>query len=318
MHLAIIIVNYCTPDLTIGCLNSLQADRDDLPPGTQVVIVDGCSTDDSVLTIRSAIEQGHSTDFVTLLPLDANRGFAYANNQGMQAIRGARPRFVLLLNPDTVVRPGAVSRLLSFMDAHPRAGIAGSRLEDPDGTPQSCAFRFHSAIGEFEAATRLGFISRLSHRWRVAPPPPSTSARMDWVSGACMLIRSEIFDQIGLLDDGYFMYYEEADFCLRAAQAGWECWHVPESRVIHLVGQASGVTIRNTIPGRRPDYWFKSRQRYFVKNHGWLYAALADVAWTAGHLLWRVRRALQRKPDYDPPMLLRDFMRNSVFARGTH
>ena len=115
-----------------------------------------------------------------------------------------------------------------------------------------------------------------------------------------MMVRRAVFDRVGLLDEGYFLYYEETDFCLRARRAGWECWYVPASRVVHLVGQSSGVTDRHRPRGRRPAYWFASRRRYFERNHGPGYAALASAAWAAGFALWRARRRVQRKPGHGP------------------
>ncbi|MBD2750178.1 glycosyltransferase family 2 protein [Microvirga sp. BT688] len=313
MQVAVVIVNYRTADLTIDCLKSLEASGD-IPRGSQVVVVDGGSNDNSVSLIGSAIAQNGWADWVTLLPLDVNGGFAYANNRGIEAVlsRFGEPRFFWLLNPDTIVRPNALSNLLGFMEARPEMGVAGSRLEDPDETPQHSAFRFHSALGELESTLRLGIVSTLLKHWCVAPPIPDRVTRTDWVSGASMLIRSEVLDAVGMLDDSYFMYYEETDLCLRSARAGWECWYVPESRVVHLVGRSSGVTVRNARPRRRPGYWFASRRHYFVKNHGWAYAMLADLAWIGGQSLWRIRQALQKKPDNDPPNLLGDFIRQAA------
>jgi len=131
-----------------------------------------------------------------------------------------------------------------------------------------------------------------------------------------MIVRRKVFENVGLLDERYFMYFEETDFCLRARRAGWTCWYIPASRVVHLVGQCSGVTDKKQPPRRRPVYWFDSRRRYFVKNHGRAYALLADMAWTAGMSVYRVRRLVQRKPDTDPPRFLSDFLRRSTLAQG--
>jgi GT2 family glycosyltransferase len=140
---------------------------------------------------------------------------------------------------------------------------------------------------------------------------------MDWLPGASLLIRREVFETIELMDEGYFLYYEETDFCLQAARYGWECWYVPSSHVMHLAGQSTGVTTPTDQPKRLPQYWFNSRRRYFVKNHGRLYAAIADTVWFLGFVSWRGRRLIQRKPDTDPPCLLQDFVRNSaVLNRG--
>ncbi len=316
MQVVVIVVNYCTPQLTIDCLESLERSGD-MTPETRVVVVDGGSTDDSAAVIAAAIERHGWAGWATLLPLKVNGGFAYANNRGVEAAAAwfGRPRFIWLLNSDTIVRPGALSRLLAFMDANPRAAIAGSRLEDPDGTPQHSAFRFHSILGELESTMRLGLTSRVLRKWCVAPPIARTSVRTDWVSGASLFVRAEALDGAGVLDEAYFMYYEESDLCLQVARKGWQCWYVPASRVIHLVGRSSGVTSRTSAPRRRPAYWFASRRRYFLKNHGWLYAVLADLAWTGGHAVWRLRRSLQNKPDQDPPRLLTDFLRQCALTQ---
>lgn len=317
MSTLIVIVNYRTADLTVDCLRSLVGEVQSLP-GTRVVVTDNNSGDDSPERIQQAIKENHWDHWATLMPLNRNGGFAYGNNQAIRpALEGDNPPdFVLLLNPDTVVRPGAVSRLIQFMHEHPKAGIAGSRLEDPDGTPQRSAFRFPTTRSELDGGLRLGVVSRLLVNTCVAPPVRDDQHPTDWVAGASMIVRRQVFLDAGLMDEGYFMYYEEVDFCLRALRAGWTCWYVPASRVVHLVGQASGVTVNNTRPKRRPDYWFDSRRRYFVKNHGLFHAALADAAWALGYASYRLRRLIQRKPDTDPPKLLYDFVRHSVLLKG--
>jgi len=317
MKLLIVIVNYRTAALTAGCLQSLVGELNALRDA-HVMVTDNASGDDSVPRIAQAISDLGMDERVTLMPLARNGGFAFGNNEAIRHAQATREPFeyVLLLNPDTIVRPGAVEALVEFMDGNPPAGIAGSRLEDPDGTPQRSAFRFHTVASEFESGLHLGVVSRLLSRCVVAPPCPAEACRTDWVAGASMMIRAKVMDEIGMLDEQYFMYFEEVDFCRRAARARWPTWYVPRSRVIHLVGQASGVTDPHQQRRRRPGYWFESRRRYFVKSHGRGYASAADAAWASGYLLWRMRRRLQRKPDNDPSYLLRDFLRHSVFARG--
>jgi GT2 family glycosyltransferase len=317
MRLLIVIVNYRSAPLAIDCLRSLRPEVS-ATPGVHVVVTDGASPDDSVPRLRQAIADNAWGGWVTLQPLPNNGGFAYGNNEAIRpALAGGDPpEYVLLLNPDTVVRPGAIGALVEFMDANPGVGIAGSRLEDPDGTPQRSAFRFHSAPAEFENTFRLGLVSKLMRDRVVAPDVPQAACRTDWVSGASMIVRRKVFEDVGLLDERYFMYFEETDFCLRAKRAGWTCWYVPASRVVHLVGRCSGVTDKTGPPRRRPAYWFDSRRRYFVKNHGRAYALLADMAWTAGMSVYRIRRLIQRKPDTDPPKFLSDFLRRSTLAQG--
>lgn len=316
--LIIVIVNYRTAFLTIDCLYSLVSEVQALP-GTKVVVSDNASGDDSWTRIQAVIDQEKWGDWVSLMPLDYNGGYAFGNNAVIRPILQSdypTPYF-LLLNPDTIVRSGSLTKLVEFMEENPEIGIAGSRLEDPDGTPQRSAFRFHTLWGELDSGLRLGFVSKLLEKWVVAPPVSEQACQTDWVAGASMIVRRSVFETIGLIDEDYFMYYEEMDFCLQAKKAGWNCWYIPESRVVHLVGQSSGVTDTKSPPKRLPQYWFDSRRRYFIKNYGQLYAALTDMVWILSFLTWQVRRQLQNKPNSDPPQLLRDFIRYSVLLKGS-
>lgn len=317
MKIQIVIVNYRTPELTIDCLQSL-VDNAVLTEGVRVTLVDNYSCDDSVAILSQAIEQNGWQEWIDWMPIDTNGGYAHGNNVAIRAGLGSNdpPDYVWLLNPDTVVHQGGLQHLVDFLEANPNVGIAGSRLEDPDTTPQRSAFRFPTFWSEVDDGLRLGLVSRFLRRFVVAPPVPKKQRRADWVAGASMLVRREVFEQVGLLDEDYFMYYEEVDFCRQASLAGWDCWYVPSSRVVHLVGQASGVTNKQIVPKRRPKYWFDSRRRYFVKNHGAVYAMIADVSWASCYSIWCVRSKLQRKSNNDPPKYLVDFVRNSVFFQG--
>jgi N-acetylglucosaminyl-diphospho-decaprenol L-rhamnosyltransferase len=338
MKLLVVIVNYRSANLTVDCLRSLLPELSalslstDTPDSTRpvgpplknarVVVTDNASPDDSLEKLNAAIAANGWANDVVLQPLPKNGGFAYGNNAAIaDAIASAdKPQYVLLLNPDTVVRPGAVGALLDFMDQNPTAGLAGSRLEDPDGTVQRSAFRFQSVRGEIERGIRMGSVSRLLANRIVSQPPPSTVEPVpcDWVAGASLIVRREVFETAGLLDEGYFMYFEETDFCLAAKRAGWSCWYVPASRVVHLVGAVSQLSDTRKHRKRRPAYWFESRRRYFLKNHGWPYAAAADAAYLLSHAVWRFRRFVQHKEDTDPPRLGFDSLRHSVFLPATH
>lgn len=316
LRLLVVILNYRTPSLTIDCLRSLAGEVRSLF-GTRVIVADNASGDGSVEQIQAAIDFEGWGEWASILPLEHNGGYAFGNNVAIAtALRSPLPPpYFLLLNPDTIVRPNAIQMLVDFMEEHPEIGIAGSRLEDPDGTPQCSAFRFPSILSELDSSLRLGVVSKLLSKWVVAPPVSEETCQSDWVAGASMIVRREVFESVGLLDEKYFLYFEEVDFCLRANKSGWPCWYVPNSRVVHLVGQSSGVTDTKRPPRRLPKYWFDSRRRYFLKNHGWLYATLADAAWFFGFVLWRWRRVIQHKPDLDPPKLLSDFLFNSVFLK---
>lgn len=314
--LLVVIVNYRTPSLTINCLHSLVSEVQ-LLSGMQVVIVDNDSGDRSVEQIGNAITAEGWSDWASVLPAQHNGGYAFGNNLAIRsALKSSNPpSYFLLLNPDTFVRHQSLKLLVDFMNQHPEVGIAGSRLEDCDGTPQCSAFRFHTLLSELDSALRLGIVSKLLANWVVAPPVSSIPCQTDWVAGASMIVRRNVFETVGLMDEEYFLYYEEVDFCLQANKSGWSCWYVPASRVVHLVGQSSGVTNTKNPPQRRPQYWFNSRRRYFLKNYGWLYTVLTDVVWLLSFTLWRFRRFIQGKPDNDPPHLLGDFWDNSALLK---
>lgn len=180
----VVIVNYRTPDLTIDCLRSLEPEvsgRDD----TRVVVTDNASGDDSVGLLGAAIRENGWQAWAELQPLDRNGGFAFGNNAAIAPALASShpPRFVWLLNPDTIVRPGALAHLVDFLETHPQVGLAGSRLEDIDGNPQWSAFRFPSVLVEFDSGLRFGPASRVLARWVKAPLAPDDRRQVEWVAG---------------------------------------------------------------------------------------------------------------------------------------
>lgn len=308
--MGIVIVNYRASELVLDCLRSLSPELR-RHGSCRAVIVDNGSADGSVERLRTTLEKERWQDWAELLPLQENRGFAAGNNAALRRLLQGpcAPEYIWFLNPDTLVRPGALQALLDFLEIHPEAGIAGSTLEGLDGTPQQSAFRFPGIASEFERGARLGLLSRLLRGYVVAPPRRTEAHSTDWVCGASMMVRRAVFESVGLLDEGYFLYYEETDFCLKAWRAGWGSWYVPQSHVVHLVGRSTGVKDQRPTTGPIPTYLLESRWRYFHKNHGRLYRLAADAAWILGFTFCRMRRRLQRKPDLDPPGLLRVFLR---------
>ena len=315
MKLLVVIVSYRVVDLAIDCLRSV-ADEVESVPQTHVAVCENGTGDDSVQRLQNAIDAGGWGAWCTLTVLETNLGFTGGNNAILRPAMQSKdpPEYILLLNADTVVRPNAFKALVDFMDGNPMIGIAGSGMENPDGTPQRSAFRFQSPLGEIEGNLKLGLASRMLTRWVVAPPVINRTFQTDWVSGASMIIRRKVFEDIGLLDEGYYTYFDDIDFCFNARKAGWPTWYVPASRVMHWAGQSTGVTISR--PKRLPPYFFEARRRYFLKNHGPFYAALVDTCSIAGLTLWRLRVLLTGKEDFDAPYLLRDTIRHSVFLKG--
>ena len=308
----VVIVNYRTAALVVASLHSLQSEIA-AHPDCLVTVVDNASADGSVQTIRAAIDAHGWGGWVRVIASPANGGFAAGNNVAIRAAlaQASRPAYIWLVNPDTLVRRGALAALLAFMDGHPRAGIAGGSLEGEHGEHWPYAFRFPSLWSEVESGLRLGVVSRWVARYRVVQRMGDEPERVDWISGANFMVRTALIDTIGLMDEGFFLYFEEVDYCRQAQRAGWEVWYVPGARVLHIAGQSTGISSKPQTQRRRPAYWFESRRRYFLKNHGRTYAMAADLLWLPGFALWRLRRWLQRKPDFDPPNLLFDFARHS-------
>ncbi len=315
--LSIIIVNYRVSNLTIDCLNSLASEIQDLP-GTNVIIVDNDSGDGSVKQLQAAINNNGWGSWASVLSSSYNGGYAFGNNLGIRSTSKSTtpPSYFFILNPDTQVRPNALKTLINFMEQHPSAGIIGPSLENSEGQLLSIAFRFPSILSELESGLRLGIVSKLLSNSVVTRKMTDNECEVDWIPGGAMLLRREVFESVGLMDEGYFLFYEETDLCLQAKRTGWSCWYVPQARVMDICGQSRKKTkIGNS--NRKPQYWFDSRRRYFIKNHGIFYAALADLAWISGFIVFRIRQFIMRKSsNTDPHRFLGDFIRNSVFAKG--
>ena len=308
-----LIVNWRTPDLTLRAAESALAAMQGMRGA--VTIVDNASGDGSADSIARAIAArgwDRAPVPVRLIRSPVNGGFGAGNNLGAAAglPDGTRPDLLFLLNSDAFPDPDAIARMVAHMQAHPGTAIVGAAVRGEDHAPHRTAFRFPSIPGEFESAIRLGPVSRLLHRHIVAPPPPDTAGPVDWVAGAAMMIRADVYDRLGGFDEGFFLYYEETDLCLRAARAGHRTDYLPQARVVHVGSASAGLGRR----GRMPGYWFDSRLRYFTRNHGRAYALAATAAHLAGGMLWRARLLVQRRAPADPPRFLRDMLAHAWAA----
>ncbi|MCA1554114.1 MAG: glycosyltransferase family 2 protein [Chloroflexi bacterium] len=277
--LPVVIVSYNTRELLRGCLSALlRSEGVTLEP----IVVDNASSDGSAATVTAEFP------CVRLLAQDVNRGFAAANNTALKSLhigeRGA-PEFALLLNPDTAVRPDAVATMRAFMCAHPRAALAGPQLIFPDGSFQHAAFRFpglwQTFFDLFPLHPRL-LDSRLNGRYL----PRAMPFEIDHPLGACMLVRGEAVAQVGLMDEGYFMYVEEVDWCRRMKRAGWQVWCEPRAQVVHHAGQST----RQSRDAMYVAKW-RSRLYYFRKFHSRVYVALVAAIIRIG--MWHEAHALR-------------------------
>jgi GT2 family glycosyltransferase len=255
----------------------------------RVVVVDNASGDDSVARIGAAIAANGWGAWAEVIAAPRNGGFAYGNNRAIERARELDPEHaaIVFLNPDTVVRAGALRALLSHLESHADAGIVGATIEDEHGVRQRSAHPFPSPLTELVAGSQLGVAARVLGVGALAEATQGRSHACDWVSGAGFVVRRQVFERIGLLDEGYFLYFEEVDFCRRARRAGWTCWTVADARIVHREGSSTGIREAR----RRPAYWFASRRRYFTKAHGTLGLIAADLLWAIGRTSYLVRRA---------------------------
>lgn len=239
IDLSIVIVSFNVRDLLEACLRSIrETAREDLHQ--EIIVVDNASLDGSVHMVRQRYPEVH------LIANSENRGFAAANNQG---IRESRGRYVLLLNPDTEVLDDALARMIAFLDTHPTFGAVGPQLLYPDGSLQHNAFRFPGVLQTFfdffPIHQRL-LDSRLNGRYPRAWYARGEPFPIDHPLGACLMVRRATIEQVGMLDEEFFMYCEEIDWCWRMRKAGWQIACVPRARVIHHVG-ASASQFRDAM-----------------------------------------------------------------------
>ncbi|MGA2564252.1 MAG: glycosyltransferase family 2 protein [Steroidobacteraceae bacterium] len=318
LDIAVVIVTYRSAPLTIESLRSVQAERSSSGLRVRAVVVDNASGDLSA--IEQAVQANDWQSWVTLVLAPKNGGFAYGNNLGIdRAYASGVPDYVYLLNPDAQVRAGAISALVRFLETHPEVGIAGGIFENLDGSEWPIAFRFPGALSTLIDGLEIGLVARLLRRWQVAQNMTRKAQAVDWICGASMLIRPAVLAAIGGLDENYFLYFEETDFCFRARRAGFATWYVPESRVMHIRGQSTTVTDETRGPKRLPIYWFESRRRYFVVTAGMSHAMVIDIVALVTHSLGWLKRLALRRMHNGVPYFIRDLARHSVlWPRNRH
>jgi N-acetylglucosaminyl-diphospho-decaprenol L-rhamnosyltransferase len=251
-EVSIIVVNWNTRQMLADCLNSVETSA--VGVACEVIVVDNDSTDGSQAMLRSQFPQ------VRLIQNDRNVGFARANNQALAASRG---RYALLLNSDALLSASALQAMLKLAESEPRAGIVGACLLNADGSFQASYTLFPHLWQEFLILSGLG---RLFYgRWYPSRGPEENKEPhiVDYVEGACLLVRREAFEEVGGLDEDYFMYAEEVDWCYAMREKGWQVWYQPAARVIHLGGGSSQG--RQT---RREADLYRSRVRFFQKHYG--------------------------------------------------
>jgi GT2 family glycosyltransferase len=289
-RVAAVVLNYRTPDLVVDCVESVLRALD--PTRDIALVVDNASGDGSAEKIRRVLVERGWTGRVRLVEAAENAGFAAGNNVGIRAVDAEA---YLLLNSDTLVRPGAVETLFAALDADPELGLVSPRLEWPDGTPQVSCFRLHSPWSELIAGSGTGPIRSLLARWDVPLAVRETPFEPEWTSFAAVMLRRETVERVGLLDEGFFMYFEDADYCRRVWRHGLRVRHIPEARVVHLRGGSSPVKALSAARKRRPRYYYASRSRFFRRAYGTAGLLAANLMWTLGRGVAGLRQVLGRK-----------------------
>ncbi|MGQ9466064.1 MAG: glycosyltransferase family 2 protein [Anaerolineae bacterium] len=273
VDLSVIIVNWNVQDLLRHCLHSIFANW----PTSQmeIIVVDNASTDGSAEMVSAEFPD------VQLIVNTENRGFPAANNQGLAVARG---RYILLLNPDTEVLGDALATLIAFADAHPDVGVVGPQLLNPDGTVQSSRRRFPTLMTALFESTWLQPYAprRLLEHYYVLDRPDDAVQDVDWVTGAALMARREAVEQVGPLDEGFFMYSEELDWCRRFREAGWRVVYLPTARIVHYVGKSS----EQVLPARHIHFQ-TSKVRYFRKHHSPITAETLRLFLLANYL-WQI------------------------------
>lgn len=255
---SIVVVSYNTVALLRQCLQAaLPANRTPASPTREILVVDNASTDGSAAMVLAEFPT------VQLIANERNVGFTRANNQALAVADG---RYLCLINPDAELRPGALDALVAYLDTHPTTGVVGPRLLYPDGSPQPSRRRFPSLATGFVESTvlqRWPANSRLLRRYYVADRPDDQTQEVDWLTGACFIVRRAAAEQVGYFDERFFMYSEELDWCRRIRAAGWRVVYLPEAVVIHHESRSAEQNL-----ARRNILFNDSKCRYFAKYHG--------------------------------------------------
>lgn len=283
LDLVVSIINYRTADLTIACVQSVINELAQSPDlSAQIVVVDNASGDGSLETLGNWIATLPDTAPVRLIASPQNTGFSGGHNQGLTA---AQARYYLVLNSDAVLKDGFLAAILEDADAHENVGLFAPRIDYDDGGQQISCFRFHSPQSEFIRGAATGPITKLLAKYDVPLDMPPSPEDIQWASFACILLRGTMIDEVGLMDDGYFLYFEDTAYCAKARRKGWAIRYVPQACMIHFRGGSAPVKSLAKARKRLPAYYYASRTRMLYQSYGHLGLLAANLGWHLGRLI---------------------------------
>ncbi|WP_120500428.1 glycosyltransferase [Roseovarius sp. EL26] len=280
VRVLISVINYRTAELTMQCVQSVLDDLGDIEG--RIAIVDNASGDDSVEKLREWVATLERKAQVSLIESSSNSGFSGGHNQGVSSCEA---EYYLILNSDAVLRPGFFKEILNVADENPNTGLFAPSIEYDSGEVQVSCFRFHSPLSELARGAGSGPVSKLVRNHLVAldmPPEPDT---IEWASFACIFIRRAVFDTVGLMDEGYFLYFEDTAYCRKARSANWNIKHVQKAVAVHFRGGSGPVKSLAHERKRLPAYYYASRSRMFYQSYGWLGLVGANLCWVLGRVL---------------------------------
>jgi N-acetylglucosaminyl-diphospho-decaprenol L-rhamnosyltransferase len=307
-----VIVNYRTAELAKRCLASLAREKT-IVPQLEVRVVENASGDDSAAILRAELDRLGMSTWATVIESEENLGFAGGNNLALrEALKQETPHDAyLLVNPDVELYGGALHEMLQLQAREPQAALIGPATELQRGKLSPNSFRYPCILNAFSGGIQLGLIHKLLSRWDPRVPPQAKDHEADWISGGCMLIRSEVLVEIGIFDEEFFLYFEEVDLCLRARAAGHRCWYAHEAKIFHDAGAATGMRHDSKRSDRTPAWWFQSRRHYLKKHHGSPYLFFCDVAFLVGRCTKRLIQLITLRRTEDPKHFLLDFARHA-------
>lgn len=288
--LGIVIVNYRTPELVEACLRSLESQLEDAD--AVVVIVDNASGDGSVERLAGYCAKSPAADRLRVIAAPDNRGFSSGNNIGVSAVSSD---LVLLLNSDAIARPGALKALIDGATATPEASIFTPCIVSGGGELLVSRFRRHSVVSELVDGAQAGPVTRLFRSGEVPIFPDDTETEPDWVSFCAVMIRRAAIDKAGPMDEGFFLYYEDCEYCLRLRNIGARIKYVSEAMFEHDAGASTKLKARQEAGERLPAYYYRSRSRYYRLLYGPAGPLAANLAWYSGRAIARIR-GLAGKP----------------------
>ena len=317
-NVTVVVVNYATGYLLEASIIKLQKEAVQYQLNLNVIMVDNNSPDNSVVVINDFIYSHRWQEWVELYSETENHGFAKANNIAFKKVlyrnECTSEEYILCLNPDAYITDGAINELLLHASNNAQVGIVGSHLINENGTARASCFNDPSALREFQRGLQLGLIHRLFKEPTVSRKTSETIEKVDWVSGASFLFNTSVLKNTGLMDETFFLYFEEADFMRKVRTFNYDILSIPSSKVIHLAGQSTKIISGKSTVGKIQPYWYRSWRHYFMKNNGAIATWFIGCLWVLGRSVRNTVNYIKRVHNNDGHHI-RDFIKYALLGK---